>query len=59
MQVHEMAKSQKFLNLDLPVSSLYLLAAPSTPREARDAVISRVKTGEKVTGVLHVLRVLL
>jgi hypothetical protein len=33
------------LNLYLPVSSLYLLAAPSTPPEAKHA-----KAGEKLTG---------
>jgi intein/homing endonuclease len=37
-------------NLDIGVSSLYLLAAPSTPPEAVEAVIDRAKTGEKVTG---------
>jgi hypothetical protein len=41
MQVHEMVKSQKFGDLDIPVSGLYLLAAPSTPEEARADVIER------------------
>src|ERR1700730_71195 len=50
MQVYECAKSQNFLNLDLPVSALYLLAAPSTPPEAVETVINRAKAGEKVTG---------
>jgi hypothetical protein len=40
MRVYEMVtKSEKFSDLSLPVSSLYLLAAPSTPEEARQAVI--------------------
>jgi hypothetical protein len=34
MQVHEMAKSQNFGDLDLPVSSLYLLASPGALPEA-------------------------
>jgi hypothetical protein len=34
---------------DLPVSGLYLLAAPSTPPEARTEVIKRAADGEKVT----------
>jgi hypothetical protein len=38
------------LNLDLPISALYLLAAPSTPPEAVETVIERATTGEKVTG---------
>jgi hypothetical protein len=32
--------------LDVPVSGLYLLAAPSTPEEARDEVIARAESGE-------------
>jgi Protein of unknown function (DUF3102) len=46
MRVYEMSKSKNFLNLDLPVSSLYLLAAPSTAEEARTEVIERVSSGE-------------
>jgi hypothetical protein len=34
----------------LPVSSLYLLAAPSTPPEAIETVIERAEQGEKMTG---------
>jgi Protein of unknown function (DUF3102) len=34
---------------DLPVSALYLLAAPSTPAEARDEIIERASAGETVT----------
>jgi len=39
-------KLPNFGNLDLPVSALYLLFAPSTPDEARNAVIERAKSGE-------------
>lgn len=42
-------KSQKFGDLNLPVSSLYLLAAPSTPEEARQEVIVRSENGEALT----------
>jgi Protein of unknown function (DUF3102) len=51
MQVTEaVGKNNKLLDLNCGVSSLYLLAAPSTPPEAVEAVIERAKTGEKVTG---------
>src|SRR5262252_10186039 len=39
-------KLPKLSNLNLPVSSLYLIAAPSTPAEARDEVLERVHAGE-------------
>jgi hypothetical protein len=44
-------KSQlnNLLNANLPVSALYLLAAPSTPKEARDAIIEHAQTGEPVS----------
>jgi Protein of unknown function (DUF3102) len=32
----------------IPISGLYLLAAPSTPPEARDAIIERAEAGESV-----------
>jgi protein gp37 len=35
-----------FDSLNVPISSLYLLAAPSTPEEARDEVIERGAKGE-------------
>jgi hypothetical protein len=51
MQVAEaVGKNNKLLDLNIGVSSLYLLAAPSTPPEAVETVIERAKTGEKVTG---------
>jgi hypothetical protein len=37
------------LNADLPVSALYLLAAPSTPKEARNEIIERAQAGESVS----------
>ena len=50
MRVHELAsKSKKFLDLSLPVSGLYMLAAPSTPEEARDQVIARAEGGERLS----------
>jgi hypothetical protein len=50
MRVFELQnKSGKLLDLDVPVSSLYLLAAPSTPKEARDAVIDAAAGGKRLT----------
>jgi hypothetical protein len=34
---------------NLPISGLYVLAAPSTPPEARDAIIERAQAGEPVS----------
>jgi len=48
MRVDGFAKSRKFRDLNLPVSSLYLLAAPSTSPEVRDEIIERAGSGEKV-----------
>jgi hypothetical protein len=48
MRVYEMSKSSKFENLNIPVSGLYLLAAPSTPEAAREEVIERAQAGEKL-----------
>src|SRR5215831_1107977 len=36
----------KLLNADLPISALYLLAAPSTPETARTEIIERAQGGE-------------
>ena len=42
MQVHALAsKSAKFADLNVDVSALYLIAAPSTPEEVRTEVIER------------------
>jgi len=42
-------KFEKFSNLDLPISGLYLLARPSTPEAVRQEVIERVERGEKLS----------
>jgi hypothetical protein len=49
MHAFELAKSEKFSDLsqvDLPISALYLLAAPSTPETARTEIVDRAKAGE-------------
>jgi hypothetical protein len=51
MRVYELSKQtnpKTFSNLNLSVSALYLLAAPSTPTEARDEIIDRAEAGETV-----------
>ena len=48
MRVYDLSrKSENFSDLKIPVSTLYLLAAPSTPPEAVDEVIECAKTGER------------
>lgn len=50
MSVHMLGgKFDNLSNMTLPVSGLYLLAAPSTPEEARDAIIDRAQAGEPVS----------
>lgn len=50
MRVHSMAgQKPQLVEFDLPVSSLYALAAPSTPDTARDAVLDLAVNGEKLT----------
>jgi hypothetical protein len=49
MQVAEFSKSRNLRNLEIPVSGLYLLAAPSTPEAARDEVVERAEAGERMT----------
>jgi hypothetical protein len=50
IQVYELSQECSTVeHLDLPVSALYLLAAPSTPAEVRDEIIERVESGEEVT----------
>jgi N6-adenosine-specific RNA methylase IME4 len=49
MQVYETFKSETVSDLNLPIASLYLLAAPSTPRGVRLDVIERVKRDEPVS----------
>jgi hypothetical protein len=46
MRVHELAQSKSGNLPDLPVSCLYLLAAPSTPEAAKTEVIARAEAGE-------------
>ena len=52
MQVYRWSqtlKNKNFVFSQLTTSALYLLAAPSTPPEARKQVLSLVEAGEKVT----------
>jgi hypothetical protein len=47
INVYKLAsKFENFSNLDLPLSGLYLLAAPSTPESAKTEVIERATAGE-------------
>jgi Protein of unknown function (DUF3102) len=49
MSVHTLAgKFDNLSNLELPLSGLYLLAAPSTPVKTRDDIIERAQAGERV-----------
>jgi hypothetical protein len=46
IQVYELvSKHSNLEHLEVPVSGLYLLAAPSTPEKARDTVIERAQAG--------------
>jgi hypothetical protein len=47
MQVHELSlKAANIADLNLPVSALYQLAAPSTPEAVRDDILVRANAGE-------------
>src|SRR5262249_10639372 len=53
MRVHKFvqelqSESANVCVFHMPVSSVYLLAAPSTPHEAREEIIERVSAGETV-----------
>src|SRR5262249_52299428 len=48
MRVHKLAQSKSGKLADLPVSAIYLLAAPSTPEPAKTEIIERAKAGEAV-----------
>lgn len=48
MRVFELSKSTTVVDLNLSLKSLYLLSAPSTPKEVRDAIVERAAKGEKV-----------
>jgi hypothetical protein len=49
MQVGELAESRNVRDLNLPISGLYLLAAPSTTEEARQEVIARAESGGRMS----------
>jgi len=50
MRIHEMAgKSNIMLDLEVPITGLYLLAAPSTPAEVLDHAAERAEAGEKLS----------
>jgi protein gp37 len=52
MRVYELSlKSETVSDLDLPMRSLYLLAAPSTTESARTEVIERANGGERLEHV--------
>jgi hypothetical protein len=57
MHVFDLSNSKRVLDLDLPLRSLYLLAAPSTPSEVRDNIIEDARRGEKPTHAEVVKRV--
>jgi hypothetical protein len=50
VNVYELSKAdpQRVADLNLPLRSLYLIAAPSTPSAARDEVADRAKNGERL-----------
>jgi hypothetical protein len=43
------AKNDKMSDLDLPLSALYLLAAPSTPPKVIEAIVERSLQGEPIS----------
>jgi hypothetical protein len=50
MQVYRLSgKIDKLSNLEVPITGLYLLAAPSTPEEARKEMIERTESGETIS----------
>ncbi|WP_420628626.1 DUF3102 domain-containing protein [Candidatus Leptofilum sp.] len=49
MRVAKAFKTTNFADLHLAPSALYLLAAPSTPNEARIEAVDRANDGEKIT----------
>lgn len=49
MRVHEQFKMHNLCNLEIDVSALYLIAAPSTPEPVRAEVIRRSEGGEPVS----------
>lgn len=49
MQVWEQFKCVNFTHLNITASTLYLIAAPSTPKEARIKVLERASNGENIS----------
>jgi hypothetical protein len=49
MRVATLAESRNFRDLNVPVSGLYLLAAPSTPTEVVEAIAERGEQGERLS----------
>jgi hypothetical protein len=52
MSAFELVKSEHFSDfdqVDLPITALYLLAAPSTPETVRTEILDRAKAGEAVS----------
>ena len=49
MRVAELSKSHRVVDLDVPLSTLYLLAAPSTPTTVVEAVVSRSAQGDRLS----------
>ncbi len=48
MQVAEQFKCVNFTHLNITASTLYLIAAPSTPKEVREEVLERASNGENI-----------
>jgi hypothetical protein len=46
MRVAELSKAQRVTDLDLPLRSLYVVAAPSTPASLRREVLDRAEAGD-------------
>jgi hypothetical protein len=49
MSVYDAFKSDNFSDLEIDVSALYLIAAPSTPEHVVQVVIERARSGEPMT----------
>jgi hypothetical protein len=49
MHVHEAFKSETASGLNIPITGIFLLAAPSTPGEARDEIVQRAKADESIS----------
>ncbi len=49
MQVAEQFKCVNFTHLNITASTLYLIAAPSTPKEVRAEVLERASNGENIS----------